>query len=331
MTGRGHVTVQPGNCGRVGRAGRYAADLGEQWNCPIVPQGGIVAATAARAMEAALGDPAQTLRSLNAVFAGPVRARPGRDRGRGAAARAGRCRRCARRCATRARPQASTRSRVFGAEREGFTFTDRRVPDGVHARARVPVVSRSADPTDFDDGPAVVQLLGARRRPADARSRAVGRLRTRRRRSAAPWYRFDDPPRADDGTWDPLRRWSRSATRCRARWASGSGAERRGAGGCRRAPTSPCTCWARRACDWVLAREPGPPRRRRLCVGRHGDLGPRRRRHPAGRVRHPDDGVQLPEIGSSSRSRNRYSGVREFRATLATQSDGVFTCARGRG
>ena len=57
--------------------GRYVGDIGEEWNCPIVPQGGIVAAVATRAMEAALGEPTQTLRSLNSVFAGAVRHGPG--------------------------------------------------------------------------------------------------------------------------------------------------------------------------------------------------------------------------------------------------------------
>src|SRR4051812_34673573 len=53
--------------------GRYAGTLGPEWNCPIVPQGGMVMAIAARAMSAALGDELP-LRSISVVFAAPVQA-----------------------------------------------------------------------------------------------------------------------------------------------------------------------------------------------------------------------------------------------------------------
>ena len=181
-------------------AGRYAADLGAHWNCPIVPQGGIVAATAARAMEAALGEPAQQLRSLNGVFAGRVahgpvdiaievlrRGRsmsqvrvalrnPGADAGFDALA-------------------------VFGAEREGFSFTDARVPDGVIPVADCPSY-RDPPPPDFaldhEPFPFWFHVEG---RPCIGHApwedyEPESSLR-------AQWYRFDDPPRADDGTWDP--------------------------------------------------------------------------------------------------------------------------------
>src|SRR3974390_747155 len=88
------------------------------WNCPIVPQGGIVAAAAARAMTDELAHPEQTLRSLSVVFAGPVRAGPvevegnalrrGRRRAAGAPGRGG-----------------------CGAGRGGFEFPDARPPEGV--------------------------------------------------------------------------------------------------------------------------------------------------------------------------------------------------------
>jgi acyl-CoA thioesterase len=110
--------------------GRYRADLGEHWNCPIFPQGGIVAATAARAMTDALGDETQWLRSLNGVFAGPVQ--PGPVEIDVTLLRRGR---------TMSQVRVALRSpgadagfdglAVFGAERDGFTFTDIEIPDGV--------------------------------------------------------------------------------------------------------------------------------------------------------------------------------------------------------
>src|SRR5215471_5967077 len=110
--------------------GRFRADLGEHWNCPIVPQGGIVAATAARAMTAALDDETQRLRSLNAVFAAPVQ--PGPVDIEVTVLRRGR---------TMSQMRVTLRSpgadagfdalAVFGAERDGFAFTDIEIPEGV--------------------------------------------------------------------------------------------------------------------------------------------------------------------------------------------------------
>ena len=59
-----------------GEPGTYRAHIGEEWNCPIVPHGGLVTATAVRAMEAELDRPDQTLRSVTTVFAAQVVAGP---------------------------------------------------------------------------------------------------------------------------------------------------------------------------------------------------------------------------------------------------------------
>ena len=56
-----------------GGDGRYRAWIGEEWKCAFVPHGRVVASVAARAIANELPDPAQRLRSLNAVFAGQVR------------------------------------------------------------------------------------------------------------------------------------------------------------------------------------------------------------------------------------------------------------------
>ena len=52
--------------------GAYRAFIGEEWNCPVVPHGGLVTAAVVRAMTDALDDPEQTLRSVTTVFAAQV-------------------------------------------------------------------------------------------------------------------------------------------------------------------------------------------------------------------------------------------------------------------
>jgi acyl-CoA thioesterase len=179
--------------------GRYVAQLGEHWNCPIVPQGGIVAATAARAMDAALADPSQSLRSLNGVFAGQVRdgaveievtvLRRGRSvsqlrvemRNPGAVA-------------------GFDALAVFGAERQGFTFTDARLPDGV----KKPLECRSyreIDPNQPADDAPFPFWNHVEGRAVIGHKRWEDYEPTTSLR--AQYYRFDDPPRRDDGTWDP--------------------------------------------------------------------------------------------------------------------------------
>src|SRR5215471_10099387 len=56
--------------------GRHLVDVDARWNCPIVPHGGTMAALAAGAMAAEIGDPDQALRTLTTVFAAPVPAGP---------------------------------------------------------------------------------------------------------------------------------------------------------------------------------------------------------------------------------------------------------------
>ncbi|MFM7615983.1 MAG: thioesterase family protein [Actinomycetes bacterium] len=60
---------------RAAGPGRFTADLAPAWDLAVVPQGGVIAAIAARAMEAAL-DNGQHLRSIHGVFASPVPSGP---------------------------------------------------------------------------------------------------------------------------------------------------------------------------------------------------------------------------------------------------------------
>ena len=61
---------------RVAPAGdapnRYRADVGDEWNAPTFPCGGVVSAIALRAMEAALDDPSQRLRTFTTMFVSTV-------------------------------------------------------------------------------------------------------------------------------------------------------------------------------------------------------------------------------------------------------------------
>ncbi len=182
-------------------AGRFTGDIGEEWNCPIVPQGGIVAATAARAMEAAVDDPALSLRSLNAVFAGPVKHGPVEievtvlRRGRSMS----QLRAALRNPGADAGFEALA---VFGAEREGFTFTDAQVPPGIVPPRDCPSF-RDENSDNFDAGrPWFNFWEHVEGRPT--LGHAPGDDYEPESSLCASWYRFDDPPRSDDGTWDPF-------------------------------------------------------------------------------------------------------------------------------
>ena len=182
-------------------AGRYLAELGAHWNCPIVPQGGIVAATTARAMGAEIADPAQPLRSLNSVFAGQVR--HGAVEIEVTVLRRGRSLSQVR--ASMRNPGAAAGFEalaVFGGEREGFSFTDARLPEGVQPPLECPSY-RDPPPEDWDfkhePFPFWNHVEG---RPTIGHPPWEDYEPTSSLR--AQWYRFDEPARTDDGAWDPL-------------------------------------------------------------------------------------------------------------------------------
>ena len=182
-------------------AGRYLGNIGAEWNCPVVPQGGMVVATAARAMAAELDDPSQSLRSLTVVFAGQVRAgvvevdveplRRGRTMSQ--------CR------ATVLNPGSSAGTAavaVFGAPREGFSFTALEPP----AVPDVDDCPRFGDPPPpgvefelWDPWPFWTHLEGA-----PALGHAPWEEWEPGNAVVANWNRWLDSPRLDDGQWDPL-------------------------------------------------------------------------------------------------------------------------------
>ncbi len=182
--------------------GQYRAVVPDAWNAPVLPQGGIVAAIAARAMERELAIAEQPLRSISVVFAGQVHSgdvdidvrvlRRGRS--------------ISQVTATAANPGADaglTAIAVFGATRPGFSFTDLAMPD---------VAPPEDCPSFRDPPPPGVEFT--RRFDATYWDNAEGRPAIglphwdtespRTSSEQGSWLRFDAVPLLDDGTWDPL-------------------------------------------------------------------------------------------------------------------------------
>ena len=196
------------------RPGRYEVDVSAEWNCPTVPQGGIMAALAARAMQAELagrtGAPAGgregncdgfRLRTLTTVFAAPVPAGPVEidvtvlRRGR-----------------SMSQLRADVHSRggdaghssvaVFGRTRAGFEFTDATMPE---------VPSPHECPSFRDDAPE--EAIRPERPEFPFWDRVEGRPALGHApwddwvpttSECATWFRFDTPPVRPDGSLDPL-------------------------------------------------------------------------------------------------------------------------------
>jgi len=108
-------------------AGRFTGCISDPWVLAVVPQGGIVAALALRAMAETLGDPTQRPRSVTAVFAGKVAQGPVEVDV--AVVRRGRS--MSQLTATVRNPEEAaglTALAAFGASRRGFSFTDLAMP-----------------------------------------------------------------------------------------------------------------------------------------------------------------------------------------------------------
>jgi acyl-CoA thioesterase len=184
-----------------GDTGAYRARIGDEWNCPIVPHGGLVTATTVRAMTAELAQPDQTLRSVTTVFAAQVTAGPVDIDVR-----------VLRRGRSISQVRASVRTpgaeaghetvAVFGAARPGFAFTDTR-PPVVPPPHECPSF-RDPPPADVDFAQDVHMNFWEHieGRPASGHAPWDPYIPTTSERAA--WYRFDEPPMLDDGRLDPL-------------------------------------------------------------------------------------------------------------------------------
>jgi acyl-CoA thioesterase len=198
MTRRSRFLDQTQTRPTEGRPDRFRAVLTDDWNCPLVPHGGVVTAVALRAMAAALDAPEQSLRSVTSTFVAPVQAgaidvdveilRRGRS--------------ISQVTASAHNPEAAEGFRctaVFGGKRRGFGFTELELP-------RVPPPEESPSWRDVpDDAPPRVIAFNFWDH-VESRM-AVGHLPwtayepTSSER--AYWYRFDEPPIVD-GMLDPL-------------------------------------------------------------------------------------------------------------------------------
>ena len=182
-------------------AGRYRAELDEQWNLRPLPQGGIITAIAVRAMEAELAHDGQRPRTLHTTFAAQV--------GHGSldidveVLRAGRSMSQVRaevRNAGAARGHLTTC--VFGGPRKGPAFTDLRPPDVIPDPEECPSF-RDPPPPDvpaFPPMPFWDELVEGR--PVLGHPPWEDYVPDRAERAA--FYRFDESPMLDDGRLDPV-------------------------------------------------------------------------------------------------------------------------------
>ncbi len=184
-----------------GRPGLYRSEVTGDWNAPILPQGGVLAAMAARAMTEELSDPGQSLRSITTVFAAQVP--PGRVEIDVAVLRRGRA--MSQATAT-LRPVGAvaghTSVAVFGGVRPGYVFTDL-VRPGVPGPDRCPSF-RDPLPEGATDRPFRTSSFWLN---VEARL-AMGHFWwddwVPTTSEQAKWVRFDEPPVTDDGILDPL-------------------------------------------------------------------------------------------------------------------------------
>jgi acyl-CoA thioesterase len=185
--------------------GRYASAIGDDWTLAMVPQGGVLAAIAARAMAAEIAidgtGAAPPLRSIHGVFVSPVPA--GSVEVEVQVLRHGRSMSQAQ--ATVRAPGAATgftALAAFGTERDGFAFTEL-VPPEVPAPDECPDFT---DPPPPESGwehrvwPFWTEILQGRAAlghpPWDPSPRTAAEI--------ANWFRFREPPLDEHGHLDPL-------------------------------------------------------------------------------------------------------------------------------
>lgn len=182
--------------------GRYVGALDARWNLRPLPQGGIVTAIAVRAMEDALAHDEQRPRTLHTTFAAQVAHGPLEidvD-----VLRAGRSMSQVR---AEVRNPGAARGHlttcVFGATRDGFSFTDLQPPGVIPDPADCERSFRDPPPPGvegFSPMPFWQELVDGR--PVIGHPPWADYVPGRAER--AMWYRFDDAPLLDDGTLDPL-------------------------------------------------------------------------------------------------------------------------------
>jgi acyl-CoA thioesterase len=185
------------------RPGRFTTQVSDPWMLAVVPQGGIVAAIAARAMADELGDATQRLRTITCMFAGQVACGPVEvdvavlRRGRSMSQLTATVRNVGAEAGLSA-------IAAFGAPRRGFDFTELAMPavdppEGLRGfRDPLP------DGVDFEfhrpPMPFWEELMEGR----PAIGRPPWEPFVDGAAECATWCRVEDPPTAPDGTVDPL-------------------------------------------------------------------------------------------------------------------------------
>ena len=176
--------------------GGYRAFLDDSWNLRPLPQGGVVAAVALRAMNDALGDPSQRLRTMHTLFVGQVA--DGELEIEVEVLRRGRSMSHVRaHVRNPGTANGHITTAVFGATRDGFDFTELRRPQ----------VPPAADCPSFRDPPppgvpvfesTAFWAMRVEGRPA--LGVAPWEDVDQRTAEQATWYRFDESPWIDDGS-----------------------------------------------------------------------------------------------------------------------------------
>ena len=200
----------------------------------------------------------------------PPRWPTGRSRSRSrCCAGAGRCPSCGPRSATPERHAGHLTTGIFGAPRTGFYFTDLRPPDDIRPAVGLPdsfaTPRRRACPA-FEPMPFWAELVEGR--PAIGHAPWEDYVPDRAER--AMWYRFDESPVLDDGRLDPLALIVLADTMPGAVGEKVGPSDRSWF-----APSIDLTLPSSRPLPLVVGPgpQPGPVRRRRLCLGRHGPVG----------------------------------------------------------
>jgi len=180
------------------QAGRYEVELSPEWNAPFTPQGGLMTAIAARAMETHLGRPEQQLRTITAMFVSQIS--PGPVFVDVSLLRAGR--RMSQLTATLTTAEGTvglTTVAVFGSDRRGFVFTDATMPEVPPADECPSFRDTPRDATGIVPSPLwdlVEGRLAQGHHPWDNPAPTTS--------EQVYWYRFDDPPLRADGRMDRL-------------------------------------------------------------------------------------------------------------------------------
>ncbi|HLH29465.1 MAG TPA: thioesterase family protein, partial [Acidimicrobiales bacterium] len=181
--------------------GRYRATIDPAWNLRPLPQGGIVTATALRAMADALGQPDQALRTLHTTFCAQVP--DGEVEIAVEVLRRGRSMSHLRAEVTAPESERGhLTTAVFGSERRGFDFTDLEPPADRLPPDRCPSF-RDPPPEGAEAfEPMAFWSERVEGRPVSGHAPWDEYVPDRAERSY--WYRFDEPPFLDDGGLDPF-------------------------------------------------------------------------------------------------------------------------------